>query len=102
MGFCIRLGESPNTWKHFGPEPTQVLNSVISVLLRQESATWGGLDLDSAGVWKRDYGWGVRVAAILAHVEGALYGMELGSVTLKVEIETLLQLNLWDLGLVWF
>jgi hypothetical protein len=35
-------------------------------------------------------------------VEGALYGMELGSVTLKVEIETLLQLNLWDLGLVWF
>jgi hypothetical protein len=20
MGFCSRLGESPNTWKHFGPE----------------------------------------------------------------------------------
>jgi len=59
--FCSRLGESPNTWKHFGPEPTQVLNSVISVLLRQEPATWGGLDLGSAGVWERDYGWGVRV-----------------------------------------
>ena len=45
MGFCSRLGESPNTWKHFGPAPTQVLNSVISDLLRQETATWGGLDL---------------------------------------------------------
>jgi hypothetical protein len=61
MGFCSRLGESPNTWKHFGLEPTQVLNSVISVLLRQETATWGGLDLGSDGVWDRDYGWGVRV-----------------------------------------
>jgi hypothetical protein len=40
MGFCSKLGESPNTWKHFGPKPTQVLNSVISVLLRQETATW--------------------------------------------------------------
>ena len=40
------------------------------------------MDLDSAGVWKRDYGWGVRVAAILAHAGGALYGKELGSVTL--------------------
>jgi hypothetical protein len=61
MGFCSRLGESPNTWKHFGPEPTQVLNSVISVLLRPEPATWGGLDLGNAGVWERDSGWGVRV-----------------------------------------
>jgi hypothetical protein len=47
MGFCSRLGERPNTWKHFGPAPTQVLNSVISDLLRQETATWGGLDLGS-------------------------------------------------------
>jgi hypothetical protein len=23
IGFCSRLGENPNTWKHFGPEPTQ-------------------------------------------------------------------------------
>jgi hypothetical protein len=63
MGFCSRLGESPNTWKHFGQAQTQVLNSVISDLLRQETATWGGLSLDlgSAGVWDRDYGWGVRV-----------------------------------------
>ena len=37
------------------------MNSVISVLLRQETATWGGLDLGSDGVWDRDYGWGVRV-----------------------------------------
>ena len=61
MGFCSRLGESPNTWKHFGPEQTQVLNSVISVLLRQETATWGGLDLGSDGFWDQDYGWGFRV-----------------------------------------
>ena len=88
MGFCSRLGESPtgNIWKHFGPEPTQVLNSVISDLLRQETATWGGLDLGSAVVWDRDYGWGFRVreyAALLAHAGGALYGTELGLVTFK-------------------
>ena len=45
MGFCSRLGESPNSWKHFEPAPTQVLNSVILVLLRQETATWGGRHL---------------------------------------------------------
>ena len=39
MGFCSRLGESPNTWKHFGPEPTQAQYSVISVLVRQETVT---------------------------------------------------------------
>ena len=61
MGPCSRLGESPNTWKHFGPELTQVLNSVISVLLCQETATWGGCDLGDSGVWKGDYGWGDRV-----------------------------------------
>jgi len=38
-----------------------VLNSVISDLLRQDTATWGGLDLGSVGVWDGDYGWGVRV-----------------------------------------
>ncbi len=64
-------------------EPTQVLNSVISVLLRQETATWGGCDLGNSGVWDGDYGWGVRVRRHLAHAEGVLYGMELGSVTLK-------------------
>jgi len=43
------------------------------------------LDLGSAGVWDtgRDYGWGVQVRRHLAHAEGALYGTELGSVTLK-------------------
>ncbi len=59
------------------------------VLLRQETATWGGCDLGDSGVWERDYGWGVRVLRSLrkrrhlAHAEGVLYGMELGSVTLK-------------------
>ena len=57
--FCFPIKHSTHT--HFGPEPTQVLNLVISVLLCQEPATWGGLDLGSAGVWDRDYGWGVRV-----------------------------------------
>jgi hypothetical protein len=65
--------------KHFGPEPTQVLNSVISVLLRQETATWGGCDLGDSGVWDGDYGWGVRVRRHLAHAGGVLYGMEFGS-----------------------
>jgi hypothetical protein len=77
MGFCSRLGESPNTWKHFGLAPTQVLNSVISVLLCQEIATWRGCDLGSDGFWDGDYGWGVRVRRHLAHAGGALYGTEL-------------------------
>jgi hypothetical protein len=29
MGFYSRLGESPNTWKHFGPELTQEQYSVF-------------------------------------------------------------------------
>ena len=28
IGFCSRIRESPNTWKHFGPEQTQVQYSV--------------------------------------------------------------------------
>jgi len=42
-------------------EGVDLLNSVISVLLRQETATWGGCDLGSDGFWDQDYGWGVRV-----------------------------------------
>ena len=49
MGFCSRLGESPNTWKHFGPELT-------SVLVAQLVGRLGG-----DGFWEGDYGWGVRV-----------------------------------------
>ena len=60
MGFCSRLGESPNTWKQLGLALTKVLNSVISVLLCQETATWGGCDLGIAGFWDGDYGWGVQ------------------------------------------
>jgi len=108
-----RLGESPNTWKHFGPELTQVLNSIISDLLRQvavvislnrflapvddtvtaqlqsqvtshkrprpeEVVTWAALD-SGTGIT----GGGSGYAALLAHAGGALYGTELGSVTLK-------------------
>ena len=28
MGSCGRFGESPNSWKHFGPDPTQDQHSV--------------------------------------------------------------------------
>ena len=30
MGLCGRLGEDPNAWKHFGPEPIQAHYSVLS------------------------------------------------------------------------
>ena len=83
MGFCSRLGESPNTWKHFGQAPTQVLNSVISVLLRQETATWEGVTWAAMDSGTGITGGGSGYAAMLAHAEGALYGTELGSVTLK-------------------
>jgi len=49
------------TVKHFWPELTQVLNSVISLLVRQETVTWGGCDLGNSCVWDEDYWWGVRV-----------------------------------------
>jgi hypothetical protein len=39
--------------------------------------------LGSDGFWEQDYGWVVRVRRHLAHAEGAVYGTELGSVTLK-------------------
>jgi hypothetical protein len=79
MGFCSRLGESPTTWKHFGLEPTQVVNSVILVLLRQETVTWGGLDLGSTSVGRGITGGGSGYASILAHAEGALYGTDSGT-----------------------
>ncbi len=56
--YGTRLGDLKESC--FLPELTQVLNSVNSVLLRQETATWGGLDLGD-GFWNGDYGWGVRV-----------------------------------------
>ena len=49
---------------------------ILSVLVAQLVGRLGG-----DGFWKGDYGWGD--AAILAHAGGALYGMELGSLTLK-------------------
>ena len=94
MGSCGRLGESPNTWKHFGSEPkpyfcaflsrkepTQARNSVISVLLRQETVTWGGWTWAAMDSGTRITGGGSGHAAHLAHAEGVLYGTELGSVT---------------------
>jgi hypothetical protein len=62
MGFCSMLGESPNTWKHFGPELW----------------TWAA-PVSGTGITDGGSGY----AALLAHAEGALYGTELGSVTLK-------------------
>ena len=85
MGLCSRPGEDPHrcatTWKHFGPEP-QAQYSVISVLVLQETVTWGGWTwaLDSV---RGITGGGSGYAAILAHAGGVLYGTELGSVTLK-------------------
>jgi hypothetical protein len=69
------LAWGPNTWKHFGPELTQ---EFLSVLVAQLVGRLGG-----DGFWEGDYGWGVRVRRHLAHAGGALYGTELGSVTLK-------------------
>ena len=72
MGSCDRLGEGPNTWKHFGPEPTQVQYSAgrytwrLSCYYSQCSIIRTELvgRLGSDGFWKdsEDYGWGVRVS----------------------------------------
>jgi len=51
---------------------------ILSVLVAQLVGRLG-----SDGFWDQDYGWGVRVRRHLAHAGGALYGTELGSVTLK-------------------
>ena len=51
---------------------------ILSVLVAQLVGRLG-----SNGFLKQDYGWGSGYAAILAHAGGALYGTELGSVTLK-------------------
>ena len=109
MGSCGRLGESPNTWKHFGPDPTQAQYSVNSVLVRQETVTWGGWTwalirfpkplrvgivraprataspagrpaMDSGS---RITGGGSGYVAHFAHAGGVLYGTELGLVTFK-------------------
>jgi hypothetical protein len=79
------LSQAASILRSVGPVHTKsvTVTSVISVLLRQETATWGCCDLGNSGVWERDYGWGVRVRRHLAHAEGVMYGMELGSVTLK-------------------
>jgi hypothetical protein len=79
-----RLGESPNNWKHFGPEP-QAQYSVISVLVRQQTVTWGGWTWPSGQ--RRCLGRGLRVGVPgtppFWRTGGVLYGTELGSVTLK-------------------
>jgi len=51
---CSRLGESPNTGKHFGPEADPGI--ILSVLVAQLVGRLGG-----DGFWEKDYGWGVRV-----------------------------------------
>ena len=81
MGFCGRLGERPNTWKHFGPERPRLNTQSSRSFTRQETVTWEGWTwaMDSG---TRITGGGCGYAAILAHAEGVLYGTELGSVTL--------------------
>ena len=77
MGFCSRLGERPAQYLETfraGADPGIILN----VLVDQSVGRLGG-----DGFWNRDYGWGSEYAALLAHAGRALYGMELGSVTLK-------------------
>jgi len=77
------------------------LTSVISVLVRQETATWGGCDLGGDGFWEQDYGWGVRVRRHFGArgISSVLeYGMEFGSVTLKRIGFFVFQLNTQDNG----
>ena len=57
-----------------GADPGIVLSVLVAQLVGR---------LGSDGFWKKDYGLGVRVRRHLAHAGGALYGTELGSVTLK-------------------
>ena len=83
------LGRAPIPENISGRKLTRVLNSAGSVLVHlryvtKRPRTGEGCDLGNPGVWDRDYGWGVRVRRHLAHAEGVLYGMELGSVTLKI------------------
>ena len=84
MGSCGRLGESPNTWKHFGPELTQDQHSdgrytwrqLVLYYLLSRSVYYNTqviVRLGSDGVWDGDYG----------YAGGVLYGTELDSVTLK-------------------
>jgi hypothetical protein len=68
------LGRAPIPENISGRKLTQVLNSVGSVLVHQETA-------------------GVRVRRHLAHAEGVLYGMELGSVTLKINTQNTLSVR---------
>jgi hypothetical protein len=68
----------------FSKKPTQAQNPVISVLLRQETVTWGGRTWAAPVSGRGIKGGGSGYAALLAHAGGVLYGTELGSVTLKV------------------
>ena len=82
MGFCSRLGESNNTWKHFGPDPGSELSHLgLAPPRDRDLGRFGpGQALDSGS---RITGGGSGYAALLAHARGVLYGTELGSVTLK-------------------
>jgi hypothetical protein len=62
-----------------GPESLFFYNKILAVTAIESFLG----RLGNSGVWEGDYGWGVRVRRHLAHAEGVLYGMELGSVTLK-------------------
>ena len=53
-------------------------------------------DLGNSGVWEGDYGWGVRVRRPFGARGWVLYGMELGSVTLKINNPHTLESGLWS------
>ncbi len=60
---------------------TQAQYSVISVLIRQKTVTWGGWTWAAPMSGTGITGGGSGYAAHLAHAEGVLYDTELGSVT---------------------
>ena len=76
MGFCSRLGESPNSIQYLetfraGADP----GTILSVLVAQLVGRLGG-DV----FWERHYGWGVRVCRPFGArgMSSVRYGTRLG------------------------
>ena len=61
----------------------QQITSVCECLIGKQSVLGPNPDFSPQTLTRLDSGTGIGYAAILAHAEGALYGTELGSVTLK-------------------
>ena len=82
------LGRAPIPENISGRKLTQVLNSVISVLVHQR--TGDVCDLDNSGVWDGDYGWGVRVRRPFGArgMSSIRYGIRLGDLKNKQPTHT--------------